>query len=156
MIYKKQLSTLTECVSNNPCECPTIVRKTWLNRTHTKVANQQRAVWTFFKGLESIFVECWISQYLLNSYQHNNGRMSKYNIRTDLRILKWCPFHSFMLKISDVWILDYLKGDYLFNITPITVVFGCNYQKKNDQRKISSESVALLVRRSEKPWFSQI
>ena len=27
---------------------------------------------------------------------------------------------------------------------------------KNDQRKISSESIALLVRRSEKPWFSQI
>ena len=37
-----------------------------------------------------------------------------------------------------------------------TVVFGCNYQKKNVQKKISSESVRVLARPSEKPWFSQI
>ena len=36
-----------------------------------------------------------------------------------------------------------------------TVVLGRNYQKKNVQTKISSESVSLLVRPSEKPWFSQ-
>ena len=36
------------------------------------------------------------------------------------------------------------------------VVFGCNYQKKNDQRKISSDSVKVLSRPSEKPQFSLI
>ena len=36
-----------------------------------------------------------------------------------------------------------------------TGVLGRNYQKKNVQTKISSESVSLLVRPSEKPWFSQ-
>ena len=29
-----------------------------------------------------------------------------------------------------------------------------NYQKKNDERKVSSESINLLSRPSEKPWFS--
>ena len=33
---------------------------------------------------------------------------------------------------------------------------GRNYQKKNVQKKISSESVKVLTRASEKPWFSQI
>ena len=37
-----------------------------------------------------------------------------------------------------------------------TVVLGRNYQKKNVQTKISSESVKVLTRASEKPWFSQI
>ena len=36
-----------------------------------------------------------------------------------------------------------------------TGVLGRNYQKKNVQTKISSESVKVLTRASEKPWFSQ-
>ena len=35
-----------------------------------------------------------------------------------------------------------------------TVVLRWNYQKKNDERKVSSESINLLSRPSEKPWFS--
>ena len=34
-----------------------------------------------------------------------------------------------------------------------TGVLGRNYQKKNVQTKISSESVKVLTRASEKPWF---
>ena len=34
------------------------------------------------------------------------------------------------------------------------VVLRWNYQKKNDERKVSSESINLLSRPSEKPWFS--
>ena len=37
----------------------------------------------------------------------------------------------------------------------LLVVLGRNYQKKNDEKKISSESVKVLTRASEKPWFSQ-
>ena len=42
-----------------------------------------------------------------------------------------------------------------FSLLPNTVVLGRNYQKKNVQTKISSESVKVLTRASEKPWFSQ-
>ena len=38
----------------------------------------------------------------------------------------------------------------------LTVVLRWNYQIKNDERKISSESINLLSRPSEKPWFSLI
>ena len=37
-----------------------------------------------------------------------------------------------------------------------TVVLRWNYQKKNVRGKMSSESINLLSRPSEKPWFSQI
>ena len=36
----------------------------------------------------------------------------------------------------------------------VPVVLRYNYQKKNDERKVSSESINLLSRPSEKPWFS--
>ena len=64
----------------------------------------------------------------------------------------------FELKCETVCTNTLCRFEYFsyVKIRVFTVVFGCNYQKKNDQRKISSESVALLVRRSEKPWFSQI
>ena len=38
----------------------------------------------------------------------------------------------------------------------ITVVLRRNYQEKNDERKVSSESIKVLFRPSEKHWFSLI
>ena len=48
-----------------------------------------------------------------------------------------------------------LEQDFIVAMLFITVVLGRNYQKKNVQTKISSESVKVLTRASEKPWFSQ-
>ena len=61
--------------------------------------------------------------------------------------------------MSCTYCVKSLRGrctDYISSRRLPTVVLRWNYQIKNDERKISSESINLLSRPSEKPWFSLI
>ena len=64
--------------------------------------------------------------------------------------------HGFRKKVDVLWSAPHEKPTDSGRNQHPTVVLRRNYQKKNDERKISSESVRVLIRPSEKPWFSLI